>query len=185
MSHDRPSRHAASERNGGLVGIEAPELAVGLGFGHQRSNAVTATDTGDHGALLDLAGHVARRATIMPELPMERAWEARRRGSGQAHELARLIDINSKFVPVFLEQMEKVGSINERDILIFGELMCIGSEVTCGDEVAAICAFSLHGTEQISPLMADGSRSNTKYIVPRRRLGSNCHCSAITSPRAL
>jgi len=36
---------------------------------------VTATDTGDHGALLDLAGHVARRATTMPELPMERAYK--------------------------------------------------------------------------------------------------------------
>ena len=66
---------------------------------------------------------------------------------------------------MFLEQMEKVGSVNERDILIFGEVVCIGSEVTCGNEVAAICAFSLHGTEQISPPTADGSRSNTKYIV--------------------
>jgi hypothetical protein len=70
--------------------------------------------------------------------------------SGQSHDPACFSNVDTKFVSVLLEQMEKLRPLDERNVLVLCEFVSVGAEVAGGNEDTAVGLLSLDSTKEVT-----------------------------------
>ena len=70
--------------------------------------------------------------------------------SGQTHDLACLIDVDSEFISVLFEEVEELGPFYQSNVLVFGKLMRIRTEMARRHENSAVSLLCLDGTEEVA-----------------------------------